>query len=165
MEDMEELTEKTGMSDHDLNEVIVIEANIDDLNPQIYSYVMDKLLAIGALDVWLTPIIMKKGRPATQLSVLLHPGLQEKVTVILFTETSTIGMRYYKVKRAVAAREFMTVQTPWGDIQVKVSSYQGQVCNIAPEFEDCKRLATAHNISLKKIQQVATAQAVCQWGK
>jgi len=135
------------------NETMVIEANIDDLNPQIYPYVMEKLLAIGVFDVWLTPIIMKKNRAATMLSVLLTSQLLEQVTTILFEETSTIGVRHYVVQRTMAAREIINVTTPWGRARVKISSYHGIVCSMTPEYEDCKLLASQHNIPLKKVQQ------------
>jgi uncharacterized protein (TIGR00299 family) protein len=135
------------------SETMVVEANIDDLSPQVYPYVMEKLLAVGVFDVWLTPIIMKKNRPATMLSVLLNSQLLEEVTQILFEETSTIGLRYYITQRKMATREMMNVTVPWGQANVKVSSYNGKVCSITPEYEDCKKLAAEHNIPLKEVQQ------------
>ena len=135
------------------NETIVIEANIDDLNPQVYPYVMDKLLGIGVFDVWLTPIIMKKNRSATLLSVLLNSQLLEQVTIILFEETTTIGLRHYVVQRTIASREMLNVTAPWGQASVKVSSYNGKLCSITPEYEDCKRLAMQQDIPLKEVQQ------------
>lgn len=141
------------------NEIIVVEANIDDLNPQIYPYVMDQLLAIGALDVWLTPIIMKKGRPATMLSVLINSYLLDQTSMILFKETTTIGLRYYAVQRKTATREVMNVTVPWGQANVKISSYNGNVCSMTPEYEDCKLLATKHGVPLKKVQQIVLETA------
>lgn len=135
------------------NETLVVEANIDDLNPQIFPYVMDKLLGIGVFDVWLTPIIMKKNRSATMLSVLLSSQLLEQVTTILFEETSTIGLRHYVTQRTMAAREIINVTLTWGQANVKISSYHGKVCSITPEYEDCKRLATEYGIPLKDVQQ------------
>jgi len=135
------------------NETIVIEANIDDLNPQVYPYVMDKLLGIGVFDVWLTPIIMKKNRSATLLSVLLNSQLLEQVTIILFEETTTIGLRHFVVQRTIASREMLNVTAPWGQASVKVSSYNGKLCSITPEYEDCKRLAMQQDIPLKEVQQ------------
>lgn len=141
-------------------EMLVIEANIDDLNPQIYEYVMEKLLALGARDVWMTPIIMKKSRPATMLSVLAEEPLMESIAACLFAETSTIGLRHYPVQRQIADRVTKKITTPWGEASVKVSSYQNKICNIAPEFEDCRKLAEEHNIPLKQIQQQVLMQAL-----
>lgn len=141
-------------------EMLVIEANIDDLNPQIYEYVMEKLLALGARDVWMTPIIMKKSRPATMLSVLAEGPLMESIAACLFAETSTIGLRHYPVQRQIADRVTKKITTPWGEASVKVSSYQNKICNIAPEFEDCRKLAEEHNIPLKQIQQQVLMQAL-----
>jgi len=144
---------------HASNETMVLEANIDDLNPQIYPYVMNKLLTIGVLDVWLTPIIMKKNRSATMLSVLLNSQLIEQVTTILFEETSTIGMRHYVVQRTVATRKSINVTIPWGQASAKISSYHGKVCSITPEYEDCKRLAAEYSIPLKEVQQIVLEKA------
>lgn len=141
-------------------QMLVIEANIDDLNPQIYEYVMEKLLALGARDVWMTPIIMKKSRPATMLSVLAEGALLESIAACLFAETSTIGIRHYPVQRQIAGRVTKRITTPWGEASVKVSSYQNKICNIAPEFEDCRKLAVEHNIPLKQIQQQVLVQAL-----
>lgn len=135
-------------------ELIVVEANIDDLNPQVYEYAMDMLLKIGACDVWLTPIVMKKSRPATLISVLINRQDLDKVCSILFSETSTIGVRYYPVERKVAQREFETINSPWGTVQVKVSSYDSKICSISPEYNDCRRLAEEYFVPLKKVQQV-----------
>lgn len=143
-----------------VNETIVVEANIDDLNPQVYPYVMEKLLGIGALDVTLTPIIMKKNRPAITISVLLHSHLFDEVCKILFTETSTIGLRYYDVSRKIATRKSIAVTVPWGQANVKISTYDGKVCSITPEYEDCKILATTANIPLKEVQQAVLAQGL-----
>lgn len=140
-------------------ETIVIEANIDDLNPQVFPYVMEKLLGIGAFDVWLTPIIMKKNRSATMLSILVSPSLFEEAAEILFAETSTIGLRYYTAGRKMAAREIFSVDVPWGQARVKVSSYQGKVCSMTPEYEDCKGLALTANIPLKEVQQTVLEEA------
>jgi len=145
------------------DEVLVLEANIDDQNPQIYEYVMDKLFAAGALDVWLTPIIMKKSRPAVTLSVLLKASQQAAVTQIVFTETSTIGVRSYPVNRTVAERETFAVDTLWGQIRVKVSRINGRVCCVSPEYEDCRRAADEHNIPLKVIQQETLKASAKYW--
>lgn len=141
-------------------QMLIVEANIDDLNPQVYEYVMEKLLVLGARDVWMTPIIMKKSRPATLLSVLADAPLLESIAACLFAETSTIGIRHYPVQRQIAGRVIKKITTPWGEVSVKVSSYQNRICNIAPEFDDCRKLAEEHNIPLKQIQQQVLVQAL-----
>lgn len=139
---------------------MMIEANIDDQSPELYGYVMDRLFAAGALDVWLTPIYMKKNRPATKLSVLIPEDCQEKAVEIILQETTSIGMRIYPVTRAMARREFIIVGLPWGDVKVKISSYQGKICNVAPEYEDCRKIAEAAGIPLKVVQHVALKEAM-----
>ncbi|MDF2876567.1 MAG: larC 1 [Sporomusa sp.] len=139
---------------------LVVEANIDDQNPELYSYIMDKLFAAGALDVWLTPIIMKKGRPATKLSALLLEDCQAKIAEVILEETTSIGMRFYPVTRAIANREFIVVGLPWGDVKVKISSYQGKICNVAPEYEDCRKIAEELGLPLKVIQHLALKEAM-----
>ncbi|MDF2568478.1 MAG: larC 1 [Sporomusa sp.] len=139
---------------------LVVEANIDDQNPELYSYVMDKLFAAGALDVWLTPIIMKKGRPATKLSALLTEDCQAKIAEIILEETTSIGMRFSPVTRATAKREFMVVGLPWGDVKVKISSYRGKICNVAPEYEDCRKIAEELGLPLKVVQHLALKEAM-----
>lgn len=137
----------------------IVEANIDDLNPQVYEYVIEKLLAHGALDVWLTPIIMKKSRPATTLSTLVNESKLEEIQDIIFTETSTIGLRYYEVNRIAAEREIIPVQSDIGSANVKVSRHLGKICNISPEYEDCKKLAQERGVSLKEVQQIVIQAA------
>lgn len=138
-----------------MTKTFVVEANIDDLNPQIYPYVMDKLLNMGVFDVWLTPIIMKKNRSATMLSVLVNDLILNQVLALIFQQTSTIGLRYYATERKIATRKIIEVNVPWGKVKVKVSAYEGKICSITPEYEDCKIIANEHNIPLKKVQQTA----------
>ncbi|MCX7781508.1 MAG: nickel pincer cofactor biosynthesis protein LarC [Negativicutes bacterium] len=141
---------------------LLVEANIDDFNPQNYEYVMNKLFQAGALDVWLTPIIMKKGRPGIQLSALI-PGDGEclqRIGGIIIRETTTLGVRSYPAQRLVAERKFVQIELPWGKINVKFGKYAGEVCNIAPEYEDCRMLAEQHGIPLKAVQQAAMAEAL-----
>lgn len=138
-------------------EHLVVEANIDDLNPQLYPHVMEKLFAVGARDVWLTPITMKKSRPATELSVLADSHTFPAVAATLLAETTTIGMRYFPVHRLEAERRLVEVTTPWGPVKVKVSSLQGQVANVAPEYEDCRRLALENDVPLKVVWQKAVS--------
>lgn len=141
------------------DDLILIETNIDDTNPQVYGYVMDKLFSVGALDVWLTNIIMKKGRPAVKLSVLTERQYQDEIAAVLFNETSTIGIRFQPVGRVTADRQFVTVTSEWGDIKVKVSSYKNVVCSTTPEYEDCRQAAVVSGVPLKDIQQSIWSEA------
>ncbi len=129
----------------------VFETNIDDSSPQIFDYVMQRLFKAGALDVWLTPVQMKKNRPAVTLSVLAPAALRAEVETIIFTETTTIGIRRYAVQRTAAERREGTVKTPWGEVRVKTSSINGKVCSVTPEYEDCRRLAEKTGTTLKEV--------------
>lgn len=131
--------------------MIVLETNIDDSNPQIFDYVMKRLFKAGALDVWLTPIQMKKNRPAVTLSVLAPVALQDEVEKIIFTETTTIGIRRYAVQRTASVRREETVETPWGSVRVKISAINGNVCTVTPEYDDCLKLAEANGVPLKDV--------------
>jgi uncharacterized protein (TIGR00299 family) protein len=135
--------------------ISVIEANIDDLNPQVFGYVMDRLLEEGALDVFGMPVQMKKNRPGMLLTVLCCPEDSAKVTQLIFAETSTIGVRQRQEKRQELARTWITVTTGWGDVRVKVASRNGTVSNCAPEYEDCRRIASERGVPLKRVMQSA----------
>jgi len=147
-----------GESDRSVSShtVTVIEAEIDDMNPQIFGIVMEKLLAQGALDVFYTPIQMKKNRPGTLLSVIATPATRERLTATIFEETTTIGVRYRDMTRECLDRETQTVNTPVGPIRFKVARRAGEVLNAAPEFDDCVRVANATGRSVKEIQAAAT---------
>jgi len=136
--------------------VVVIEAEIDDMNPQIFGVLMDKLLAAGALDVFYTPIQMKKNRPGTLLSVIAPPPLRNMLTSTIFRETTTIGVRHREMARECLDRETQTVTTPFGPVRFKVATRNGEVLNAAPEFDDCVRLADASGRSVKDVQAAAT---------
>ena len=127
--------------------VAVIEANIDDLNPQVLAYAMERLFEAGALDVSLQAIVMKKGRPGNLLRVVAQPQDRESLAQIISAETSTLGMRIYTAERRVQARSFVEVDTGHGKVRVKVAG-DG---SYAPEYEDCRRLALASGIALKQI--------------
>jgi len=142
------------------DEVVVLETTIDDLNPQIYEHVLERLLAGGARDAFLVPVIMKRSRPATMVRVLAAPADRDRVAAILFAETSTIGLRYTTWRRLVLAREERSVETPYGAVRVKVARAPDGTVNIAPEFEDCRRLATAAGVPLKTVHQAALAAAL-----
>jgi pyridinium-3,5-bisthiocarboxylic acid mononucleotide nickel chelatase len=132
--------------------VTVIEANIDDLNPQVLAWSAERLLDAGALDVTIEPIIMKKGRPGNLLRVIAKPEDREMLAQQVFAETSTLGVRIYTAERRVRARTFVEVDTPYGKVNVKVSS-EG---DFAPEYEDCRKLAEASGAPLKQIIAEAT---------
>jgi uncharacterized protein (TIGR00299 family) protein len=135
--------------------VVVIEAEIDDMNPQIFGVVMDRLLAEGALDVLYTPVQMKKNRPGTLLSVIAPSASREKLTSIVFRETTTIGVRYREMTRECLDRETRTVSTPFGDVRFKIARRDGEILNASPEFEDCVNLANRHGRPIKEIQAAA----------
>ena len=143
----------TSVSSHT---VTVIETEIDDMNPQIFGVLMEKLLAQGALDVFYTPIQMKKNRPGTLLSAIATPATRETLTSTIFQETTTIGVRYRDMTRECLDRASQTVDTPFGPIRFKVASRAGEVLNAAPEFDDCVRVANATGRSVKEIQAAAT---------
>jgi len=142
------------------DEVVVLEATIDDLNPQVYEHVLERLLAAGARDAFLVPVIMKRSRPATMLRVLAAPADRERLAALVFAETSTIGLRYATWQRMVLPREERTVETPYGLVRIKVARAPDGTVNLAPEFEDCRRLATERGVPLKLVHQAALAAAL-----
>src|SRR3989304_4948494 len=131
--------------------LLVLETNIDDMNPQIYDYLMSRLFKKGALDVFLVPIQMKKGRPAILLKALCNENKKDMLMNIIFKETTTIGIRSYEVDRRCLERNIKEVSTPYGKVKVKVSDKDGTLINIQPEYEDCKKLAEKKNIPLKEV--------------
>jgi uncharacterized protein (TIGR00299 family) protein len=139
----------------DTDSVTVLEVNIDDMNPQIVAHVFDRLFEAGALDVFCAPVQMKKGRPGLVLTVVANAIDVEKLARIIFAETTTIGLRMHETQRFVLPRRHVQVQTPWGAVRMKVANLNGTVANCAPEFEDCRRLAAAHNVPLKAVMQEA----------
>src|SRR5271165_2227572 len=138
-----------------MEEIEVLEANLDDLNPQVIGYVCERLLCEGALDVFTTAVQMKKGRPGTLLTVLASPQDTEKLRGILLQETSTLGVRTRREQRHILQRRNETVKTPWGAVRIKIGSMEGQDTNAAPEYEDCRRIAAEHNVPLKSVMQEA----------
>ncbi len=140
-------------------QLLMLEANIDDMNPQIYGYLYDKLLDNGAFDVWTTPIYMKKNRPANMLTVLIDEAHEEICTKIIFEETTTIGLRVIKVDRRIeAVRRMSRVETSYGEVRCKVSAYNGKIISITPEYEDCRRIAESQNVPLKVVWQEALSK-------
>ena len=128
--------------------ITVIEANIDDMNPQIYEFVMEKLFKQGALDVFLTQIIMKKGRPGIKLTVLCKEKEKGELIKTILTETTSIGLRFYDVERRVLRRKIKLIDTEFGKVRVKFSSFGDSILKATPEYEDCKRIAKKLNMPL-----------------
>lgn len=151
-----ELAAETG---YDTDTIAVIEANIDDMNPQFYEYIFDQLYEAGALEVYAAPVIMKKSRPGNVLTVLAPADVRQKMIDVILKETTTIGVRWQEVQRAKAQREIQSVNTAFGQVRVKISRLGAEIINIAPEYDDCKQAAQKHpGVSLKRIYQAALEQ-------
>ena len=145
-------TEDTGARDERL---WMLETNLDDASPQIVGHVMDRVLESGALDCFFTPVQMKKNRPGVLLSVLCGAAEKEVVMKLLFTETTTLGVRSYEVTRRALERSVVRVETPYGPIDVKVAHLDGRVVNEMPEFEQCRQAAAQANVPLKVVEEAA----------
>lgn len=139
------------------DDIIVIETTIDDMNPQNYGFLVEKALGSGALEIYVTPILMKKGRPGSLVTVILPPERFEELSRLLFRETTTIGFRYRRESRRELDRAIVKVATRLGSVRVKVSSANGEVFQVQAEYEDCRRLAQEHDVPLKAVQQEALA--------
>jgi pyridinium-3,5-bisthiocarboxylic acid mononucleotide nickel chelatase len=135
--------------------ITVIETNIDDMNPQIFGYLMEQLLKQGALDVFYTPVYMKKNRPGVLLTVLIEQSHFENITATLFQETTTLGIRYYETNRRTLARHSAQVTTAFGKVEVKFASLANKIINVMPEYESCSNLAQEANIALALVQTAA----------
>lgn len=151
-----------GTSESDLGKErsMVIETNIDDMNPQFYDYVMEKLFAMEVQDVFLTPILMKKSRPATLLTVICHSEKLPSIVEFLLRETTTLGLRWHEEERARADRKILKLQTKYGEIHFKLARWEGRAINLSPEYEDCKRLALKKRILLKDVFEEAKKVAM-----
>ena len=136
--------------------ISVLEANLDDLNPQVFGYVMERLLTEGALDVFGTPVQMKKSRPGMLLTLLARPEDAPRLAKLIFGETTTLGIRMREERRQTLARRTVAVETPWGEVRMKVANLNGSIANYAPEYEDCRRIADQHKVPLKQVMQEAT---------
>jgi len=134
--------------------VVEIACEIDDMNPQLFGPLMDRLHQAGALDVFYASVQMKKNRPGTLVTVLARPEDREKLSGILFSETTSIGVRYQEMLRECLDREMVTVETPVGAVRFKVARRAGHVVNAAPEFDDCARIAAEKNLSIKDVQAI-----------
>jgi len=135
--------------------VSVIETNLDDMSPQLYGYLVEQALAAGALDVTCSAIQMKKNRPGFQVTILCTPETSDALAQLLFEQTTTIGLRIHEARRKVLERERVSVETPFGTVRVKVAKRDGKVVNVAPEYEDCQRLAREKGVPLKEVMLAA----------
>jgi hypothetical protein len=139
--------------------LVLLESNLDDLNPQVYGYLMERLFQAGALDVFLQSIQMKKNRPATLVSVLCNPSQSDPLSRVLFEETSTLGIRKTAVERQSLRRVVRPVDTPYGSIRIKFAILPDGQIKSMPEYEDCRKLAALHHIALREISQAAERAA------
>lgn len=137
------------------DKIYVVETNIDDMSPQAFEYLFEKLFKEGALDVYTTNIQMKKSRPAFKLTVLVEPSKLDKISSIVFSETTTIGLRFYEANRFKLERKFVKVSTRYGSLKVKVSTGPDDILTVSPEYEECARLARKKNVPLKTIYEEA----------
>jgi uncharacterized protein (TIGR00299 family) protein len=135
--------------------IVKIECEIDDMNPQLFGPLMDGLLAAGALDVFYTPVQMKKSRPGTLITIIAPTAHRHVLTNVLFKESTTIGVRYEEMSRTCLDRAEETVSTPYGDVRFKIARRDGHELNASPEFDDCARLAALHGVSVKAVQAAA----------
>lgn len=145
------INNENNQFDIDIKSQIMIETNIDDMNPEIYDYIEEKLFKAGALDVFKTPIIMKKGRPAIKLSILTDPQNEEAILDLVFKETTSIGVRKFEVGKMMLQRSFYTIKTKYGDVTIKNAYYKGELVKHKAEYEDCKRIAKENNVPITRI--------------
>jgi pyridinium-3,5-bisthiocarboxylic acid mononucleotide nickel chelatase len=136
-------------------DILHLECNLDDMTAEGLAYALEQVMGAGALDAWFTPIVMKKGRPATLFSVLCRPADGVALRQLLLRETSTLGVRWQVLQRDVAERRVDWVQTPWGAVQRKIKILGGQVASVKPEYEDCARLAREHGVTLQQVMRAA----------
>jgi len=146
-----------------VDEVVTIEANIDDMNPELHPYVVEQVFAAGALDAWLTPIQMKKGRPAVKISALAAANDVEGVARVILRESTTFGVRLTRNQRRCLSRETVTVTTRFGELSVKVGYLDSRVVTVAPEYEDCLEAARKHGVPVKAVYSAALAAADELW--
>jgi len=150
---------ETGEGEYEKDEVAVIETNVDNMNPELLAYTSETLLKQGALDVFMTPIFMKKNRPGTMLSVLTTEDKLNDILSIIFKETTTLGVRIHRLEREKLPREIMSVATRFGEVKVKIGKIGNQIKNIAPEYESCKEIAVRQGIPLKDVYDEAKEAA------
>ena len=141
------------MNDLETGEAVMIECNIDDMNPELYDTLMDHLFAAGAHDVFFTPIIMKKSRPAVIVSVLCDGGRQKAMEDVLWLNSSTFGLRSYKIAKSMLRRETVKVKTKYGDVTIKKGYLNGRIIKSKPEYDDCKKLARENGVNIQEIYE------------
>lgn len=139
--------------------ILIIETNIDDMDPRIYEHLIERLLELGALDVYLTPVIMKKSRPAVRLTVLSSAAEAEILSRAILEETTTFGLRYTEAGRRILERKMVKTETPYGSIRVKQGFLDGRLVSATPEYEDCRKAALKHGIPLRKVIAAANRKA------
>jgi len=149
------LKDESLKDDYVSDEAMLIETNIDDMNPEFYDYIMDKLFVQGALDVFSTPIQMKKNRSAHMLSIIFYKQNLKEILEVLFSESTTLGVRLREIKRLRLDQQNFIAETKYGKVKIKVAMFKGEIKNIAPEYEDCKKVAKQHQVPLKKVYEEA----------
>jgi pyridinium-3,5-bisthiocarboxylic acid mononucleotide nickel chelatase len=132
-------------------EISIIEANLDDMNPQIYGYVLEKALSAGALDVYTTALQMKKNRPGTLLTILSRPEDADRLMSLIFAETTTFGIRAHRAQRRALPREWVNVSTSYGSVRIKLSRSNGHILHVTPEYDDCRKLAVENQVPLQQV--------------
>jgi uncharacterized protein (TIGR00299 family) protein len=138
--------------------LILIETNLDDIAPQILGYVMERAFDLGALDCWFTPIQMKKNRPATMVSILCADEKRAKLSKLLYSETTTLGIRIREVERECLPREFVRVKTVYGEVDVKIARFAGRITNAMPEYDQVRQLAVKHSVPLQTVRDEVMAE-------
>jgi pyridinium-3,5-bisthiocarboxylic acid mononucleotide nickel chelatase len=138
-----------------MEEITVLEANVDDMTPQVFGYVMEQALQNGALDAFATPVQMKKSRPGMLLTVLCHTEDSQRLTKFILAETTTLGVRMRRESRAALTRRHVSVTTKWGNVRMKLANLNGSISNYAPEYEDCRQIAKEKKVPLKTVMQEA----------
>jgi pyridinium-3,5-bisthiocarboxylic acid mononucleotide nickel chelatase len=151
----EEEESKSQAATHTSHRVVVMECEIDDMNPQIFGVLMEKLYAAGALEVFYSAVQMKKNRPGTLMTIVARPEQRESMTDLVFRESTTIGIRHQELSRECLDRELLTVTTSVGPVRFKVARRDGRVLNAQPEFEDLAKLSTERGIPIKEVQALA----------
>jgi uncharacterized protein (TIGR00299 family) protein len=144
-----EPAEKVSHADDE--EISIIEANLDDMNPQIYGYVLEKALSAGALDVYTTALQMKKNRPGTLLTILCRPKDIDTMMSLIFAETTTFGVRTHRAQRRALPREWVNVSTSYGSVRIKLSRSNGHILHVTPEYDDCRKLAVENQVPLQQV--------------
>jgi uncharacterized protein (TIGR00299 family) protein len=138
--------------------LLMLETNVDDVSPQVVGHLMERAFACGALDCYFTPAQMKKNRPGVLISILCRPAAREALMQLLFSETTTLGVRAYEVERRALAREIVTVETRYGPLRIKIARLDGRISNATPEYEDCRAAAARHNVPLRDVEAAARAE-------